>query len=81
MIASLLFSLLVGAIAGWIASKLVAGASLGLGANIVVGMVGAVIARWVFPFLGFPGGFIASIFHATIGAVVLLVLLRVVKRL
>ena len=81
MIMSLLFSLLVGAIAGWIASKLVAGTSLGLGANIVVGMVGAVIARWVLPFLGFPGGLIASIFHATIGAVILLVLLRVVKRL
>ena len=81
MLLSLLFSLLVGAIAGWIASKLVAGTSLGLGANIVVGMVGAVIARWVLPFMGFPGGLLASIFHATIGAVILLVLLRVVKRL
>ena len=81
MVMSLMFSLLVGAIAGWIASKLVSGTSLGLGANIVVGMVGAVIARWALPFLGFPGGLIASIFQATIGAVILLVLLRVVKRL
>jgi len=62
MLTSLLFSLLVGAIAGWIASKLVAGTSLGLGANIVVGMVGALVARWVLPFMGFPGGLLASIF-------------------
>lgn len=81
MFTSLLFSLLVGAIAGWIASKLVAGSSLGLLANIVVGMVGAVIAQTVLPFMGFPGGFISSIFQATIGAMILLVLLRVVKRL
>ena len=81
MFGSLIYSLLVGAVAGWFATKLVAGESLGLLANIVVGMVGAVIAGLVFPSLGFPGGFIASIFHATIGAVVLLVLLRVVKRL
>jgi len=81
MLTSLLFSLLVGAIAGWIASKLVAGTSLGLGANIVVGMVGALVARWVLPFMGFPGGLLASIFQATIGAVILLILLRVVKRL
>jgi uncharacterized membrane protein YeaQ/YmgE (transglycosylase-associated protein family) len=81
MFTSLLFSLFVGAIAGWIASKLVAGSSLGLLANIVVGMVGAVVAQTVLPFMGFSGGLISSIFQATIGAMILLVLLRVVRRL
>lgn len=81
MIASLLFALLVGALAGWIAAKLVSGGSLGLGTNIIVGMVGAAIARVLFPSLGFSGGLIASVFQATVGAVVLLILLRLVKRL
>lgn len=81
MIISLLFALAVGAIAGWIASKLVAGAGFGLGTAIVVGMVGAAIARLIFPFIGLPGGLIASIFHATFDAVILLVLVRLVKRI
>lgn len=81
MILSLLFTLLVGAVAGWIASKIVSGQSLGLGTNIIVGMVGAAIARFVFPSMGLGSGLVASILYATIGAVVLLVILRVVKRL
>lgn len=81
MILGLLFSLLVGAIAGWIASKLVSGQSLGLGTNIIVGMVGAAVARLIFPSMGMGSGFIAAILQATVGAVVLLVILRVVKRL
>jgi uncharacterized membrane protein YeaQ/YmgE (transglycosylase-associated protein family) len=81
MFFSLLFALLVGATAGWIASKIVSGQSLGLGTNIIVGMVGAAIARFVFPSMGLGTGLIAAILHATIGALVLLVILRVVKRL
>ncbi|MBL0374959.1 GlsB/YeaQ/YmgE family stress response membrane protein [Rhizobium sp. KVB221] len=80
-IESLLVFLIVGAIAGWLAGVLVKGYGFGLIGNIVVGIVGAFIAGWLFPRLGFGvgGGFVWAIIHATIGAVILLVLLRLVK--
>ena len=55
---------------------------MGILTNIVVGVLGAFIASAVLPMIGFAvgGGWIASILHATIGAVILLVLLRLVKQ-
>lgn len=81
-IGSVLAMLVIGAIAGWLAAKIVKGEGLGLLTNIVVGILGAVIAGLVLPRLGFGmgGGIIASILHATLGAVILLVLIRLVKR-
>ena len=74
--------LIVGAVAGWLASLMVKGEGFGLIGNIVIGVGGAVIAGFAFPILGFgePGGLLSSILHATISAVVLLVLIRVAKR-
>jgi uncharacterized membrane protein YeaQ/YmgE (transglycosylase-associated protein family) len=81
-IESLLVFLIVGAIAGWLAGLLVKGFGFGLLGNIVVGIVGAFIAGWLFPALGVSlgSGIAAAIIHATIGAVILLVLIRLVKR-
>ncbi|TIV51548.1 MAG: GlsB/YeaQ/YmgE family stress response membrane protein [Mesorhizobium sp.] len=72
----------IGAIAGWLAGLIVKGFGFGLVGNIVVGIVGALIAGWIFPRLGFAvgGGILAAIIHATIGAVVLLVLIKLVKQ-
>ncbi len=79
---NLLIFLLVGAIAGWLAGLIVSGFGFGLFGNIVVGIVGAFIAGALFPALGFTigGGIVAAIIHATIGAIILLVLIRVIKR-
>ena len=81
-IESLIVFILIGAIAGWLAGQLVKGYGFGLIGNIVVGIVGAFIAGWLFPALGFSigGGIVAAIIHATIGAVILLVLIRLVKQ-
>lgn len=81
-IESLLVFIIIGAIAGWLAGLIVKGFGFGLVGNIVVGIVGALIAGWLFPRLGFAigGGIFASIIHATIGAVILLVLIRLVKQ-
>ena len=81
-IESVLVFLVVGGVAGWLAGLLVKGFGFGLLGNIVVGIVGAFIAGWLFPTLGFSlgSGIVAAILHDTIGAVVLLVLLRVIKR-
>ncbi len=79
---SILAMLIVGALAGWLAGLLVRGQGFGLGGNIVIGIVGAVLAGFIFPALGWGAGdgFIVSVLHATIGAVILLVLIRVIKR-
>jgi len=75
-------TLIVGAVAGWLAGFLVKGEGFGLGGNIAVGIVGAVLAGFIFPRIGLGAGsgMIAAIIHATIGAVILLVLIRVIKR-
>jgi len=81
-IESLLVFIVIGAIAGWLAGLIVKGFGFGLIGNIVVGIVGALIAGWLFPRLGFAigGGILAAIIHSTIGAVILLVLIKLVKQ-
>lgn len=78
----LLYWIIVGGIAGWLAS-LVAGTSERMGCllNIVVGIVGAVIGGWIFENLGIqaPGGRILSgIVVAFVGATIFLLVLRLV---
>ena len=52
MVESLVAWLIVGAIAGWLAGLIVKGFGFGLIGNIVVGIIGAVIAGWLLPRLG-----------------------------
>ncbi|WP_439619743.1 GlsB/YeaQ/YmgE family stress response membrane protein [Hyphomonas sp.] len=79
---SLLIILIVGAIAGWLAGQIVKGYGFGLVGNIVVGIVGAALAGLLFPQLGFSiaAGILGAIIHATIGAVILLFVIRLIKR-
>jgi uncharacterized membrane protein YeaQ/YmgE (transglycosylase-associated protein family) len=81
-IESILIFILVGAIAGWLAGLIVKGFGFGLLGNIVVGIVGAFIAGALFPRLGVPlgSGILGAILAATLGAVILLLLIRVIKR-
>ena len=81
-IESLLVFLIIGAIAGWLASLIVRGAGFGLVGDIIVGIVGAFIAGLVLPAVGIAigGGILGSIIHATIGAVILLLIIKLVKR-
>ena len=79
---SLLVILLIGAIAGWLAGLIVQGTGFGLVGDILIGIVGAFIASWLFPQLGLHlgAGIVAEIIAATIGAVLLLVIVRLVRR-
>jgi uncharacterized membrane protein YeaQ/YmgE (transglycosylase-associated protein family) len=84
-IESILIWIVLGAIAGWLAGVLVRGFGLGLLGNIAVGIFGVFIGGWLAGELGISGaavgGFsLASIVTAMIGAVLLLVLLRLVRR-
>lgn len=74
--------LLIGAIAGWIAGKLLRGGGFGLIGNLVVGIVGAVIGGHLFSYLGVSagGGLIGSLVTAVIGALVLLFIVGLIKK-
>jgi uncharacterized membrane protein YeaQ/YmgE (transglycosylase-associated protein family) len=79
---ALIILIIIGAVAGWLAGLIVKGIGFGLIGNIVVGIVGAFIGTWVLGALGISigGGIIASIINATIGAVILLFIIGLVKR-
>lgn len=85
MLTALIITLVVGGIAGWLASLLVQGTGFGLVGDIVVGILGALIAYWLFPVLGITltlgGGVLGAIIMAFIGAVILLVIVRVIKQI
>ena len=80
---SLVILLLIGAAAGFLAGMIVKGYGFGTVGNIITGVVGAFFAGWLLPQLGlFPGGgIVGQIISATIGAVVLLIILRFVRML
>ena len=79
---SVIALLIVGAIAGWAAGKIVRGYGFGLLGNIVIGIVGAFIGVWLLNARGVGGGagFIAAVVKATIGAVILLVIVGLFRR-
>lgn len=83
-IEAILIWIIVGAIAGFLAGLIVKGYGLGLVGNVVVGIVGAIIAGWLLPTLGINfslgNAILTSIVYATIGAVVLLFLIGLVRR-
>ena len=81
---SLLIFLVVGIVAGWLAGTIVRGYGLGLVGNLVVGVIGAFLAGWLLPRVGVSfsvgNALVTSICYATIGAVVLLLLVGLVRR-
>lgn len=81
-IESLVIFLVIGAVAGWLAGIIIKGFGFGLIGNIVVGIVGAFVAGFVLPRLGISigSGILGAIIHATIGAVLLLFVIKLVKR-
>jgi uncharacterized membrane protein YeaQ/YmgE (transglycosylase-associated protein family) len=73
--------LIVGALAGWIAGKLMQGGGFGLFGNIAVGIIGALIGGWMFGLMGIrAGGVMGSLLTAVVGACVLLFLISLIKR-
>jgi uncharacterized membrane protein YeaQ/YmgE (transglycosylase-associated protein family) len=79
---SIILMIIVGALAGWLAGQIVRGFGFGLIWNIIIGIVGAFIGVWLLRQLGFMpfAGFIGSIVNATIGAVILLIIVGFIRR-
>lgn len=74
--------LAVGGLCGWVASILMrTNGQMGLIANVVVGIVGAMLAAWLLPKLGVSlgSGHLGAILSAILGAVVLLLILKALR--
>jgi len=84
-IVGLIVTLVIGAIAGWLAGVIVQGAGFGLLWNIIIGIAGAFIAGALFPRLGLGltlgGGVVGAIVTAALGAIVLLLIVNLLKSL
>jgi uncharacterized membrane protein YeaQ/YmgE (transglycosylase-associated protein family) len=78
----LLWFLLIGAAAGWLAGLLMKGRGFGVIGNILVGVVGSVLGGWLFRALNFwpGGGLVGALFTAFAGAVVLLFVISLIRR-
>ena len=74
---SFLAWIVIGLIAGWLAGKLSRGRGFGCIADIIIGLIGAVLGGWIFTRLGIlGGGMLFSIAAATVGAVLLVLIAR-----
>ena len=79
---NLLYFLLIGLAAGWLAGKVMKGSGYGLIGDLIIGVVGAFLGGWIFGLLHIAAGsgFLARLVVAFVGAVVLVWLLRMMKR-
>ncbi len=79
---SLLIILVVGIVAGWLAGQILRGTGFGLVADLCLGVIGAFIGNWLWPKLGIHLGthLVGQIVSATLGAVILLLILGLFRR-
>lgn len=75
-----ILTIILGAIAGWIAEKIMKG-NHGLLTNIILGILGALIGNWLFRLLfdSTAGGVIGQLIVAVIGACILIGLYRMIR--
>ena len=78
---NIVWFLLIGLAAGWLAGQFMKGGGFGLVGDLIVGVIGALLGGFLFGLLGLSaGGLLGALITATVGAVVLILLLRVIKR-
>ena len=78
---AIIIMLAIGAVAGWLAGLVYSGAGFGLIGNIIVGILGAVVAGVLLPGYTPVAGIPGQIISAAIGAIILLFLVSLVRRI
>ena len=78
---SLVAIVVVGIVAGWLAGLVMRGGGFGLIGDLIIGLIGAFIGDWLLPRLHIHlgVGMVASIVNAFVGAVLLLLVLRLIN--
>jgi uncharacterized membrane protein YeaQ/YmgE (transglycosylase-associated protein family) len=81
-IENILVFILVGAVAGFVGQLIVKGKRLALIPTIIIGILGGLLGGWLFGLVGVSigGGILSDIITASIGAIIVLFLLRMFKR-
>lgn len=79
---SILWVIIIGAIAGWLAGQIVRGFGFGILVNILLGILGSFVGYWLFGQLGisFGSGILSTILTSTIGAILVLVIVGLIRR-
>jgi len=78
---NILWFLIIGAVAGWLAGLLMKGKGFGLLGNIVIGCIGALIGGFLFGLFGLSSGsLLGSLITALVGAIVLIYIVRLIKK-
>ena len=74
-------AIVVGGVAGWLAEQFMK-SDMGLVMNIVLGIVGAAVASWLFGLIGisFGPGWVGYLIAGFIGAVILIFAVRMVRQ-
>ncbi len=77
----IIWFILIGLVAGWLAGQITKGSGFGIIGDIVLGVLGAVIGGLLFNVLQLPwGGLVGRLIVATIGAVLLIFIVRLIRR-
>lgn len=78
----LLYALLIGAAAGWLAGKLMKGGGFGAIVNIILGIIGGIVGNWIFDKAGIAvgTGVISDLITGVIGAIVVLIIASFFKK-
>ncbi len=78
----LVYWIVVGLIAGWLAGKVMKGGGYGVLVDTILGMLGGIVGGWVFGMLRIwpGGGIIGSILVAFVGVVILVWIARKLKK-
>ena len=78
----MLYAILVGLIAGWLAGQVMKGGGYGVLVDIILGILGGIVGSWLFTALGIwpGGGIVGSIIVSFVGAVILVAISRAIKR-
>ena len=76
-----LWFILIGIAAGWLAGQILKGGGYGLVGDLIVGVIGALLGGWLFGLAGIAAaGLIGQLVVATLGAIVLILVLRLIKK-
>ena len=77
----LLWEILIGIVVGWLAGQIVKGRGMGVLVDLIVGVIGSLLGGWIFTIIGLAAyGLIAQLVMGVVGAVILLLLIRLIKK-
>lgn len=77
----LIWTVVIGLVAGWLAGKIVKGRGMGVLADLIVGVIGSFVGGFLFGLVGLAAyGLLARLIMSVVGAVVLLYIVRILKR-